>query len=438
MQNNINSHGVQCVLKNIESVLLAICRAIIAGAFWIASRIFHKVEVHGVEHDAVAPRTYYGMLHKRDLDPIIIVPTVVFHRGWRGLAGDLHFALRSDGFSPGYLGRLVMRPRLLSRALRLLSIGPILRWLGAHPVQDLFRPAEEWVREALLLGNESCVGDVFTSDFIEEVAIVTGEQQEQIASYHLSQLLDWRYQHALQQYYSSEILALSIRRHLKRRMIARIKNSITELNTWISRGGSLYGSPEGHLSPDGKVSPINSGLHRILHHTPSDTRLVPISIMYDFMTIGRLRIFVDFAPTIENVSNLPSDELDTRLRLAWLRSARITSTQLASGFLVNAEREGLSSFTLDDVVVNLHYHAIKLVKAGRNVDRYLLKKNQARNRAKDFLVYAERHGLIRRIGGCTWELTLNETPINVRPREVGYDQSPLVYAWNELQEILSV
>jgi hypothetical protein len=179
-------------------------------------------------------------------------------------------------------------------------------------------------------------------------------------------------------------------------------------------------------------------LHRILHHIPSDTRIVPISIMYDFMTVGRLRIFVDFAPTIENVSNLPSDELDTRLRLAWLRSARITSTQLASGFLVNAEREGLSSFTLDDVEVTLHHHAIKLVKAGRNVDQYLLKKNQARNRAKDFLAYAERHGLIRRIGGCMWELTLNETPIKVRPREVGYDQSPLVYAWNELQEILSV
>ena len=215
MQNNVNSHGVICVLKNLESVLLAICRAIIASAFWVASRIFHKVEVHGVEYDSVASRTYYGILHKRDLDPIIIVPTVVFHRGWRGLAGDLHFALRSDGFSPGYLGRLVMRPRLLSRALRLLSIGPVLRWLGAHPVQDLLRPAEEWVREALQLDIESCVGDVFTSDFIEELAIITGEHQEQIASYHLSQLLDWRYQYALQQYYSSEILVLSMRRPIE-------------------------------------------------------------------------------------------------------------------------------------------------------------------------------------------------------------------------------
>jgi len=143
------------------SVPLATCRAILASAFWVASRIFHTVEVHGVEHDTVMSRTYYGMLHKRDLDPIIIIPTVVFHRRWRGLAGDLHFALRSDGFTPGFLGRLVMQPRLLSRALRFLSIGPVLRWLGAHPMQDLLRPAEEWVRKALQLDTESSVPRLF-------------------------------------------------------------------------------------------------------------------------------------------------------------------------------------------------------------------------------------------------------------------------------------
>ncbi len=426
------------MLKNLESVLLTISRAVIASAFWVASRIFHKVEVHGVEHDSVEPRTYYGIMHKRDLDPIIIIPIVVFHRGWEGLAGDLHFALRSDGFSPGYLGRLVMHPRLLSRALRLLSIGPALRWLGAQPVQDLLRPAEEWVREALQLGIESCVGDIFTSNFIENLAIVTGESQEQITSYPLSQLLDWRYHYALQQYYSSEILVLSMRRPLERRMIARIKDSITELNTWVSSGGSLFGSPEGQLSPDGKVSPINSSLHRILRHIPSDMRIVPISIMYDFMIVGRLRIFVDFAPTIENATLLPLHELDTRIRKAWLRSARITSTQLASGFLLNAVRNGLSSITLDDVVDNMYHQAVSLANAGRNVDQYLLKRNQARKRALDFLAYAERHKLIRRIGTHKWELTLSETAIQVRPREVGYDQSPLVYAWNELQDILSI
>ena len=154
------------------------------------------------------------------------------------------------------------------------------------------------------------------------------------------------------------------------------------------------------------------------------------------MTVGRMRIFIDFAPTIENASLLPSSELDSRLRLAWLHSARITSTQLASGFLLNAEREGLSSITLDDMVDNMYNQAVKLAKAGRNVDQYLLTQNQTRKRAIGFLAYAERHQLLRRIGKYTWVPTFNETAIQVRPREVGYDQSPLLYAWNELQDIL--
>src|SRR6266566_1665317 len=199
------SRGGIDVLKKNESVLLAICRAIIASAFWVASRIFHKVEVHGVGYDSGAPRTYYGMLHKRDLDPIIIVPTVVFHRGWRGLAGDIHFGLRSDGFSSGYLARLVMNPRWFARLIRLLAIGPALRWLGAHPIHDLYRPAEEWIRDLLISGYNGRVGDALAPLFIEELATVTGKSYEEIAAYQLSHLLDWRFQYALQHFYHPEI-----------------------------------------------------------------------------------------------------------------------------------------------------------------------------------------------------------------------------------------
>ena len=426
------------MLKHLESLLLVICRAIITSAFWIASRIFHKVEIHGVEYDAGSSHTYYGMLHKRDLDPIVIVPTVVFHRGWRGLAGGLHFALRSDGFSPGYLGRLVMYPRWLSRALRLLSIGSVLRWLGAYPLQDLLRPSEEWIREALLLGFDRRVNCILSSDFIEELAVATGEQSEQIESYNLSQLLDWRYHHALQDYHSSEIFVESVRGLMKRRVVVRIKENLADLTTRMSTGGSLYGSPEGHLSPDGKIGSINSALHRLLHRIPSDTRIVPISIMYDFMTVGRMRIFVDFAPTIANAPMLLSNELNSRLRLAWLLSARFTTTQLSAGFLVNAKHEGLSTFTLNDLAGNLYSQAVRLAKAGRNVDQYLLKQRQARKRAARFLAFAERHALIDRIDNCTWSLTFIETPIQIRPREVGYDLAPLMYAWNEFQEMYSI
>ena len=425
-------------MKRLKSALLAFSRATIGGAFWLATRSFHYVEVRGLEYDSKASHTYYAMAHKRDLDPMVLVPTVVFHLGWRGMAGGVHFALRGDGFAPGYLARLVMYPRWISRALRLLSVGSALRWLGAHPTDDLLRPAEEWIRELLSLGNDGPAGDVFSPDLIEEIATATGEPYTQIEACSLSQLLDWRYQHALQHFYGPEILAGTVRRSLERHVVASIKERLADLDAWLWSGGSLFGSPEGQLSPDGKLSPINSGLHRILRAAPPDTRIVPIFTIYDFMTVGRIRIFIDFAPAIEHAPALSPNEFDTQLRLAWLQSARFTCTQLASGFLVQAHRAGLSSFTLDDLADELHHRAITLAEAGRHVDQQLLKPRGTRKRAARFLAYAVRHGVVRRTGDNSWVPTVTETVIKVRPREVGYDQLPLMYAWNELQEMLSI
>jgi hypothetical protein len=416
--------------------LLGLGRAMIASAFWTSTRSLFDVEVHGLENDPKASRTYLGMCHKRDLDPIVLVPTILFHRGWRGLAGDVHFALRGDAFSQGYLSRITMNPRWFARIIRQLSIGPALQWLCAQQTNDLIRPAEEWIRDLLRSGYIGSVGDILAPSFIEELATATGEPYAQLEAYPLSHLLDWRYQQALQHFYGIEIIVGPARRPLEKRIIVSIKESLAGLDAWLWRGGSLYGSPEGQLSPDGRLSPLNSGWHRIMEAAPSDTSIVPISIIYDFMNVQKLRIFVDFAPAIEHAPTLPLKELDAQLRTAWLQNARFTCSQLASGFLMRASRAGLSSFTLDDLVNDLKHQAVTLVEAGRHVDRQLLKPRRARKRAAGFLEFAARHGLVRRSGDYTWVPTVTETVIHVRQREVGYDQAPLMYAWNELQEML--
>jgi len=424
-------------MNRLESTLVALSRATIASAFWVSTRLLFDVKVHGLEYETRASRTYYGMSHKRDLDPIVIVPTVVFHRGWRGLAGDIHFALRSDGFSPGYLARITMQPRWFARLMRELPIGSVLRWLGAHPAHDLTRPAEEWIRELLSSHYDGRVGDLLAPGFIEELATVTGEPCKEIEAYQLSHLLDWRYQHELQHFYGPEILVGPARRPLEREVVTRVKKDLSELDAWLWSGGSLYGSPEGQLSPDGRLSPINSGLHRLINAAPPDTMIVPVFIIYDFMTVQKLRIFVDLAPAIARAPEVRPKELDAQIRNAWLQSARFTCTQLASGFLVQASRTGLSSFTLDDLVDDLHCQAVALSKAGRHVDQQLLQPSGARKRATGFLEYATRHGLAGRTGHHLWEPTVTETVIKVRPKEVGFDQAPLMYAWNELQEMLN-
>jgi len=101
-------------MKNLQLVPVALCRMIIGGTFWVASRLFYSIEFHGLEYDTRAPRTYLAISHRRDLDPIISLPTLLSHWGWRAWAGDIHFVLRDDAFSPGYLAHLCP-PRAGSR-----------------------------------------------------------------------------------------------------------------------------------------------------------------------------------------------------------------------------------------------------------------------------------------------------------------------------------
>ena len=422
--------------KQIVSFLLLISRTVIASAFWLATRLTNEIRISGRQYDTGEPRTYLGMAHKRDLDPLVLLPTFLFHHGWRRLRGELRFALRGDAFSRGYLGRIVMRPRWLSRLLRLLAIGPALRWLGTDPAEALLRPAEVWLREALQSEGDRQASEVIAPFLLEALAQASGEAYEQIASYRLSHLLSWKYHVPLQDFYGAEALIGDVRRPIEQRNVARIKSELAGLDEWLWRGGSIYGSPEGHLSPDGKLSPINSALHRLMRAAPPDTRIVPIVLIYDFMTTQRLRIFVDFAPAIEHAPACATGQLDAALHNSWIQHARFTCTQLAGGFLFQAHLSGLSSFTLDDLAKNIHVQANRLAWEGRHVDAHLLDLRGARKRAKGFIGYAERHGLVRRGDHGEYTPTVAEPPMRLRPSEVGYDLAPLTYACNELGDML--
>lgn len=426
-------------MRKLESLLLACCRLMIGGIFWLVSRFFYSVEFHELEHDTGAPQTYLAISHKRDVDPIVTLPTILTHRGWRAWAGNVHFALRDDAFSPGYLALLLKNISWLSHLLHPLSIGPILRWLGAHPLEHLhMRPSEEWIRESLQIEGDTSARDILTPLFIENLAKTNGEDVKQIEENKLSHLLSWRYHTVLQTYCGPEIFVGHARRRIEQRVVQTLKEHINELSAWLSNGGSVYGAPEGRLSPDGNLGSATAALHRLLRTAPANLQIVAIFLSYDFMTTKRPRVFVDIAPAIEHPSTLHPYELDAVLRRAWLQVARFTCTQLASGFLMQASHTG-TSFTLEDLTHSIKRQAKTLAQAGRHVDQRLLQFHKARKLAAHYLSYAERHALVRRTANQLWTpLPIIDTPIRLNLGEVGYDRMPLTYACNDLQELLSL
>lgn len=411
----------------------------LTGLFAAATRLLYDIEVHGLAYDAGAPRTYFTITHKRDLDALAPVPIVLGHRGWAGLAGDVHFAMRADSFQRGFLARIVLQPRWFAHLLRPLGVGPVLRAVGVHPLRDLRQyPGEAWLRETLAAEGDPAVGELLAPEYLSQLARAGHRDPHWLAAQPLSELLSWRYHQLLQPYTGAEIFKPEARRRAERRAAEASKAMLSEQALWLWRGGSLYGAPEGHLSPDGHLSPISTGFVRVLRASPRDTRVIPVAIVYDFMTTRRMRIFVDLGPAIERAPDLPRRELEMRLRTGWPRAARFTCTQLASGFITEAASGVHPRFTTDELAAAVESQAVALQAAGRRVDSRLLTPREVHTAARAYLAYAHQRKLVRGLGGKIWEARPLRPMPPIPPGGVGYEAAPLVYARNELEEMLAV
>ncbi len=414
-------------------------RLVLLSLFAIAPRWFFTTDVTYPEDIAAEPHTYLAITHKRDIDAMAPVPYILRRRGWRSMTHEVHFATRADAFDTGFLSRLVQHPRWFSHLLRPISVGAILRGVGAHPMHGLhLRPLETWVREWLASEGDAPSGEVLASETLARIAEAARDRAEHLAELPLSRLLEWRYNAPLQQLCGAEIFADRAHRPAVRRAILDIERQIEDLAACMRNGHSLYTSPEGRLSPDGCLSPIPGGLARLLEVAPEDTRVLPIAIMYDFIHTGRARMFVDVAAPIEEAGRLAPRDLAERLRAEWLGAMRFTCTQLATGILVARSAEPGATWTLDELARDVGAWARDLAQSGRRVDPRLLQIRGLHERVAGYVRYLARRKLVRRVAGNRWQLATVLRPIEVAPGDVGYRYEPLTYAWNELQDMLTL
>lgn len=417
-------------------------RLALAGLFALVPRAFVAMEVHGLEHDAGAPSTIYAISHKRDWDAAAPLPPLLRHRGWRALANDLHFAMRADSFAPGFLSLLVPRPAWFSRVAWRLSLAGILRGAGVHPLDSLHaRPLHLWLRDWLATEGDAPAGAVLAPSALASLAEVGGSGGEALARLPLSQLLDWRSRAALFCPVNADVFLPGEPHHrAEAGALATIERELEECATWLRRGGSLYTSPEGRLSPDGRLGPILAALPRLARSGPPETRVQPIMIVYDFMRQGRLRMLVELAPPIPHAGTMTPRALRAALRAGWLRHARFTCTQLAAGILALAAQRN-QALTTHELGFSVHQWAAQLAREGRLVDERLLQPDGAAAAASGWLQYAARHRVVfgeRTKTGAHWRLVWPVVPVRVAPGDTGYRHAPLWYALNELRDMLDL
>lgn len=414
----------------------ALGRFALAGLFATVPRLTLSVKIHGLEHDTRAPRTFYVITHKRDFDAFVPVPLLLAHRGRQAFTRDLHFAMRGDGFQVGFLSRIVRRPAWFSHALRPINVGPILCGVGVHPLNSLhMRPMESWIREALRADGDTSIGELLAPVTIEMLATRTGTRVTKLAALPASSLLKWRFFPYLQEETGPEIFTSAAHRRAELRVLATAKEQLGDCVDWLRAGGSLYTSPEGLLTIDGRLSPLRAGLTRVLRAAPSDTRVQPIAIIYDFMATGRLRMWIDLAPAIEGGSTLTNHDLERRVREVWLEVARFTCTQLASGLLMYRCEQGQRATRIASLEAGVLAWARELAAAGRQVDPALLSEEGVHRCVAGYLTYAELHGIIRHYGDSIVLAPGRPAELTATPGDVGYRYAPLRYAANEMREM---
>lgn len=430
-----NKRRVNQAVGRIAKALAAGARLALAGIFWLVARAAYHVDVRGLEHDERLPHTYYALAHKRDADPIPLLPSLLGHRGWRALAGEVRFALRSDAFTHGFLAR-ILGATLPGRALRILTLGKVLPLLGIMPIDGLRRPMEEWLRVSLQVDGDGPAGGALTSPALERFAALAGRSASDIAALPLSSLLGWRYLPELRGLRGPETLVGPRRYRAERHVLAQVRLQLANLSAWMRESGSLLGAPEGGLTPNGHVQPLAGGLHRVLRDAPADSCVVPIVIIYDFMRAGRTRVHIDVAPSLRNAPALPERRLHMELRQTWLRAMRFTCGQLASGYLVWSGETRRQEFTLAEMAAAVHWLATALAAHGRHVDPDLLDARKTRRHVARYLTYAKRHGYARRTKLGGWTPIPHDLTVHASSGEAGYLQQPLAYAWHELLDML--
>ena len=73
-------------------------------------------------------------------------------------------------------------------------------------------------------------------------------------------------------------------------------------------------APEGQLSRDDRFWPVKSGLFRLISMTTSDVRILPVNSTYDFITVGRMRIYITIGTEMTGLKQWRKVELERRVQ----------------------------------------------------------------------------------------------------------------------------
>jgi 1-acyl-sn-glycerol-3-phosphate acyltransferase len=299
----------------------------VAGLMSTYVRLRFSVRLLGLENLRVEPGAILAVNHRSDNDVPLLATTlagpwrelVAAGLPWPTFAADDH-ALFS-GFLAGYPGGL---PLALRRVLWPIRVGGILeRGLQCVPVAQ---PDRMRLVELLRAEPGRALDECLPRELVQALrdrAIRLRRSTPAVGS----DVLEGGFADLLWIELAQDQTTdcdLAWRSHARAAV-----NDFRRLASALREGGVVAIFPEGELSPDGRIGPLQPGFASLARRAQVGV-VQPIAIAYDPMTAGRARAYVSIAPVI---APRPGT-LIAEVASAWRRATPLTAGQLAALVLV--------------------------------------------------------------------------------------------------------
>lgn len=390
------------------------------------------LRIKGRENFYYRPSTLIVTSHKRDLDVVVIGPSLYFSgKGFSRF--PIHFVAAEDIFEQGFLAKIAPFPQWVRRRLNSFNIGFLMKSLHAYPLRGI---PERTVKEILFEVREifgNCeIGRILKSKGREKFQIharTVGEKEKLLC---LNDILHWDFREIWCQ--SGRINMLQ-GKEIQEVMQKRWREVIDKQLSWfvkiLDRGGILFLAPEGTLSPDGKLCRVRDALYRLVWETKTPLHILPVNITYDFMTPKKMPIFLNVGPEIDGLENLSRADLDALVRSRILSLSIITFSQLASFYLWQKAKESILLLKEKDFIHDLWKMVVESKKYRLPLDDRLMDSRYFNHRLRSLMEFCYRH-VPPLIYQSDMQIKLNSYAILDETRKT-WEENPVGYEINELE-----
>lgn len=408
-----------------------------ASLFYAVLSLLYDIRLVGLENYHAHPATLIAINHRRDLDILIIGSFLHLRKTLFQDRLRMHFAARNDLFDSGFLTAHYRLPGLMGELAHKVNITPIMRLLRARPISHLInKRTGPLMRDVMeVVGNlkmEQIVKQVYLDEFAR---LLKAPSNLDLGSITIADFLGFDYSSLHQEHTDMGILQTGLSSRVRSHAMKMVERQLETLANVLDEGGICLIAPEGHLSYDGKFSPMKSGLHRLLSMTHADARVLPVSTTYDFMTTGRMRIYVTIGKEMVGLKEMNKYDLNDRVKRAIVCISPVTMGQLGSDFILRKVQAGLSLIYLDEVVKMISSKAKSLKASGFRLEDRLLDERSFQIRLHDFISYCLKKHILKKAGSGTFQIIKGNI---LNSGGCRHWENPVRYSSNEMESLQEI